>query len=175
MHQIIGQLLQLKQQLTSNFHNERFDVASPTLNFGAIHGGDNANRICGQCSLDIDMRSLPGMKDKELIAWLAESLETIAEKFPGRISFSEIDPSSPSFKQASDCELVDTAQLLSGHSCCAVNYATEAPFIQQLGCQTIVLGPGSIDQAHQPNEFLAHSEITKTEQLLLNIIQHYCL
>ena len=57
----------------------------------------------------------------------------------------------------------------------AVNYATEAPFIQQLGCQTIVLGPGSINQAHQPNEFLAHSEIEKTDALLIAMIQRYCL
>ena len=66
------------------------------------------------------------------------------------------------------------AEKFSGHDCCAVNYATEAPFIQQLGCQTIVMGPGSIDQAHQPNEYLAESEIIKTERLLTQLIQHYC-
>jgi acetylornithine deacetylase len=83
-------------------------------------------------------------------------------------------PSSPSFEQKKPSTLIDIAQEISGHSCCAVNYATEAPYIQKLGCQTIVLGPGSIDQAHQPNEFLAHSEIDKTERLLTKLIQHYC-
>ena len=83
-------------------------------------------------------------------------------------------PSSPSFEQKKPSTLIDIAEEISGHSCCAVNYATEAPYIQQLGCQTIVLGPGSIDQAHQPNEFLAHSEVDKTERLLTKMIQHYC-
>jgi len=146
---------------------------------GAIKGGDNANRICGHCDLDIDLRSLPGMSDDELLHWLSEALKPLAEKYPGRINFAELHPSSPSFEQekaASDGNcFVSVAEEISGHSCCAVNYATEAPFIQQLGCQTIVLGPGSINQAHQPNEFLAHSEIEKTDTLLIAMIQRYCM
>lgn len=174
MHQVIGQLFILKAQLAERHKNNAFDVQTPTLNLGAIHGGDNANRICGQCELDIDMRSLPGMKDDDMVAWLAEVLAPIAEKYPGRLTITALDPSSPSFEQNANSELVKAAEEFSGHSCCAVNYATEAPFIQQLGCQTIVMGPGSIDQAHQPNEFLAHSEIVKTEQLLTKLIHHYC-
>ena len=174
MHQVIGQLMQLKENLARNYSNQAFDVTEPTLNLGAIHGGDNANRICGQCELDIDMRSLPGMADSELILLLSETLKPLAEKYPNRVSFSELDPSSPSFEQNQSSELVSIAEEISGHHCCAVNYATEAPFIQQLGCQTIVLGPGSIDQAHQPNEFLAHSEIEKTEEILVKMIQRYC-
>ena len=179
MYQAIGALIKLKEQFNVNYKNESFDVPAPTLNMGAIRGGDNANRICGHCELDIDLRSLPGMKDEELLHWLSEALKPLAEKYPGRVSFEEMHPSSPSFEQdktASDelC-LVSIAEEISGHSCCAVNYATEAPFIQQLGCQTIVLGPGSIDQAHQPNEFLAHSEIEKTNTLLVKMIQQYCL
>ena len=180
MYKVIGQLLELKETFNLNYQNDAFDVPAPTLNLGAISGGDNANRICGQCHLDLDLRSLPGMKDEELINWLSTALKPLAELYPGRISFAEMHPSSPSFeqKQPSDVNkesLISIAEEISGHSCCAVNYATEAPYIQQLGCQTIVLGPGSIDQAHQPNEFLAHSEITKTEKILTQMIQHYCL
>lgn len=175
MYQVIGELFKLRETLNLNYHNEAFDVQTPTLNLGAIRGGDNANRICGHCELDIDMRSLPGMKDDELISWLSKALEPLAQKYPGRLTINELDPSSPSFQESPDSDLVVSAEKLSGHQCCAVNYATEAPFIQQLGCQTIVLGPGSIDQAHQPNEFLAHSEINKTDLLLTKLIQQYCL
>lgn len=174
MHQVISELFKLREKLSLSYQNEAFDVQTPTMNLGAIRGGDNANRICGHCELDIDMRSLPGMKDEELVSWLAKALQPIAEKYPGRLSIDELDPSSPSFQQTPESELVLTAEKLSSHHCCAVNYATEAPFIQQLGCQTIVMGPGSIDQAHQPNEYLAHSEITKTELLLTKLIHHYC-
>jgi len=168
MHQIIGELIKLKQSLQQNYHNEHFDVNAPTLNFGAIRGGDSANRICGHCTLDIDMRSLPKMHDDDLIHLLTEALKPLAEQYLGRISFKELYPSCPSFAQKSG-ELITIAEKISGNSCCAVNYATEAPFVQQLGCQTIVMGPGSIDQAHQPNEFLEFSEINKTEKLLINV------
>jgi acetylornithine deacetylase len=175
MHKVIGQLLELKEKFQLNYDNKAFDVSAPTLNLGAISGGDNANRICGHCHLDIDLRSLPGMSDDELINWLSEALKPLAELYPGRITFAEMHPSSPSFEQKKPSTFIDIAEEISGHSCCAVNYATEAPYIQQLGCQTIVLGPGSIDQAHQPNEFLAHSEIDKTERFLTKMINHYCL
>lgn len=179
MYEVIGALIDLKKKFNLNFKNEAFDVPAPTLNMGAIKGGDNANRICGHCDLDIDLRSLPGMSDDELLQWLSDALKALAEKYPARISFDELHPSSPSFEQnkypTDDNCIVSIAEEISGHTCCAVNYATEAPYIQQLGCQTIVLGPGSINQAHQPNEFLAHSEIDKTDKLLISMIQHYCL
>ncbi|GAA6204767.1 acetylornithine deacetylase [Thalassotalea sp. SU-HH00458] len=174
MYLVIGELISLKEKLISNYHNQAFDVTAPTLNLGAIKGGDNANRICGHCELDLDMRSLPGMTDAELINLLAEALAPLAEKYPNRISFDELHPSSPSFEQKQPSDFVSLAEEISGHQCCAVNYATEAPYIQQLGCQTIVLGPGSINQAHQPNEFLAYSEIDKTNLLLAAMINQYC-
>ncbi|MBU2925146.1 acetylornithine deacetylase [Colwellia sp. 1_MG-2023] len=179
MYEVIGALIDLKEKFNLNFKNEAFDVPAPTLNMGAIRGGDNSNRICGHCDLDIDLRSLPGMSDDELLQWLSDALKPLAEKYPARITFDELHPSSPSFEQnkspTDDNCIVSIAEEISGHTCCAVNYATEAPYIQQLGCQTIVLGPGSINQAHQPNEFLAHSEIDKTDKLLMSMIQHYCL
>ena len=175
IYQVIGKLLQLKADLTANYRHKDFDVPAPTLNLGAIKGGDSANRICGSCQLDIDLRSLPGMTDDEQIHWLTEALKPLAEKYPGRVKVAALHLSSPSFEQQKPSDLIDIAEKITSHSCCAVNYATEAPFIQQLGCQTIVLGPGSIDQAHQPNEFLAHSEIEKTDSILLALINRYCL
>ena len=175
MYQVIGKLLALKETLISKYENKAFDVAEPTLNFGAIKGGDNPNRICGECTLDIDMRALPGIKDEELVHWLSESLVDIAKSYPGRLTMKELHLSCPSFEQEQPSTFVDLAEEISGHKCCAVNYATEAPFIQQLGCQTIVLGPGSIEQAHQPDEFLAFDQIDKTQVLLTKMIQQYCL
>lgn len=174
MHQVISALLTLKEKLALTYQHDAFEVPMPTLNLGAIRGGDNANRICGHCELDIDLRALPGLSDDELLSWLAKALEPVALRYPGRVTFAELHPSSPSFEQTKPSELIDFAESISGHSCCAVNYATEAPFIQQLGCQTIVMGPGSIDQAHQPDEFLAFDQINNTEKMLLQMINKYC-
>lgn len=174
MYFIIEKLMTLKKELAEKYVNEAFTVTEPTLNFGAIKGGDSANRICGDCYLDIDLRALPGIKDDELVHWLAEALKTVAENYPGRVSMEELHASSPAFAEDENSDLVQLAEKFSGHCCQAVNYATEAPFIQQLGCQTIVLGPGSIDQAHQVNEYLAFDQIKPTEKILLAFIQKYC-
>lgn len=174
MYYVIENLMALKQDLAANYKNEAFTVVEPTINFGAIKGGDSANRICGDCYLDIDLRALPGIQDDELLHWLSEALKPVAQRYPGRVSMQELHASSPAFAEHKESDLINVAEQLSGHCCQAVNYATEAPFIQQLGCQTIVLGPGSIEQAHQVNEFLAFEQIKPTEQILLKFIHRYC-
>jgi acetylornithine deacetylase len=64
---------------------------------------------------------------------------------------------------------------MTGHTAKSVAFATEAPFLQQLGMETIVMGPGSIDLAHQPDEYLALDQIEPCISLLQRFIKHYCL
>ncbi|MDN3652862.1 acetylornithine deacetylase [Thalassotalea ponticola] len=174
MVEVIQRLQLLRKHLQQNYRNAAFSVQQPTLNLGAIKGGDNANRICQDCYLDIDLRAIPGIADEDLLAWLADALLPICKQHPGSIQMQPLHASSPAFKEAQDSELVVSAQRFSGHCCQAVNYATEAPFIQQLGCQTLVLGPGSIDQAHQANEYLHVDQVEPTLALLHRLITHYC-
>ena len=67
------------------------------------------------------------------------------------------------------------AEKLTGYTADAVAFATEAPFLQSLGMETIVMGPGSIDQAHQPDEFIALDQIRPTVDILSHMIKRYCL
>ena len=179
MVKVISSLQKLKTYFRQQFSNPHFSVPEPTLNFGAIKGGDSANRICGACHLDIDMRALPSVKNEELIFLLTEQLKPIVQQYPGRINIEELHMPCPSFETLSDNDqqkqsLGSVAQDMSGHKCCAVDYCTEAPFIQNLGVQTIVLGPGSINQAHQPNEYLCHQQIKPTLHVIEQLIKHYC-
>ena len=178
MAEVIQTLMSLKQLFASQFNNSAFDVPTPTLNLGAIKGGDSANRICGECFLDIDMRALPGIKDEELIFLLNKQLEPIAQKYAGRLKIEALHLPCPSFAEPmskTKPSFHSIAEELSGHSCCVVDYCTEAPFIQSIGTQTLILGPGSIDQAHQPNEFLECNQIASTLQILTDMINRYCL
>ncbi|MNE86725.1 Acetylornithine deacetylase [compost metagenome] len=67
------------------------------------------------------------------------------------------------------------AELASGRTAESVNYCTEAPFIQLLGCETIVLGPGHIAQAHQPDEYLDLSFVKPTTAVLQHLIRRFCV
>jgi acetylornithine deacetylase len=68
-----------------------------------------------------------------------------------------------------------SCEAFSGQSAGAVAFGTEAPFLDQLGMQTIVMGPGFIDQAHQPDEYLPLEQIPPGIDLLSRLIHRYCL
>ncbi|MCY1444335.1 Acetylornithine deacetylase [compost metagenome] len=102
-------------------------------------------------------------------------LQPLGERFGVSIDYQPLFPAVPPFEQAADTELVRLAERLSGHSAEAVAFGTEAPYLQQLGCETLVLGPGDIACAHQPDEHLELARITPTVELLRQLIRHYCL
>ena len=66
MHRVMTELLKWRDELQHANSNPLFEIPVPTMNLGHIHGGDNPNRICGHCELQIDIRPLPGMKLTDL-------------------------------------------------------------------------------------------------------------
>ena len=175
MYDAIGALKGLRQQWQTQFSNPQFSVPQPTMNFGCIHGGDNPNRICGQCSLEFDLRPLPGMDPEMLRAAIRQKLQPLAEQHQVQIDYAPLFAEVSPFEQSADAELVRVAERLTGHTAEAVAFGTEAPYLQRLGCETIVLGPGDIACAHQPGEYLEMSRLQPTVRLLRELIQHYCL
>ncbi|WP_416307054.1 acetylornithine deacetylase [Neptunicella sp. SCSIO 80796] len=173
-YQAISQLLKLKQQLAERQDNS-FAVPQATMNLGHIHGGDGENRICGHCQLNFDIRLLPGMSDAQVIAQLDELLLPLQQQWPDRISRELMYATVPSFSCKQEADIIQLAEKLTGFKPQSANYCTEAPFISELGCDTLVLGPGSINQAHQPDEFIALEYIDPTVNLLRNMIGHICL
>ncbi|MCK3655678.1 acetylornithine deacetylase [Pasteurellaceae bacterium Macca] len=173
MHEVTGRLLNLRQQLKEQYHHPLFEVPYPTMNFGNIHGGDAINRICACCELQLDMRPLPHLALDDLNALLQESLAPLIEEWGDRIQIRHLHGGIPGYECEHSAQVVQVVEKLLGERCDVVNYCTEAPFIQQL-CPTLVLGPGSIEQAHQPDEYLSAEFIEPTRQLLTKLIQHFC-
>jgi acetylornithine deacetylase len=175
MYDAIGALKNLRQQWQEKYRNPQFSVPAPTMNFGCIHGGDNPNRICGQCSLEFDLRPLPGMDPEMLRSAIRQKLQPLAELHQVKIDYAPLFSEVAPFEQNADAELVRIAERLTGHTAEAVAFGTEAPYLQRLGCETIVLGPGDIACAHQPGEYLEMSRLQPTVRLLRQLIEHYCL
>ncbi|WP_285425228.1 acetylornithine deacetylase [Pseudomonas sp. efr-133-TYG-103a] len=175
MYDAIGELKGLRCEWQETFRNPQFSVPQPTMNFGCIHGGDNPNRICGQCSLEFDLRPLPGMDPEMLRAAIRLKLQPLAELHQVQIDYAPLFSEVAPFEQNADAELVRVAERLTGHTAEAVAFGTEAPYLQRLGCETIVLGPGDIACAHQPGEYLEMSRLQPTVRLLRQLIEHYCL
>lgn len=175
MYELLGELLAFRTRIQARHQNDLFEVNVPTLNLGRIQGGDSPNRICGHCELSFDIRPLPGMNSESLkseIRLLAKKIETKrALNIKVESLFGGVDP----FEIDAQTELVRMCESLTGQTAGAVAFATEAPFLSAMGLETIVMGAGSIDQAHQPNEFLALDQIKPMSEVLRKLIKCYCV
>lgn len=175
MHRVIGDLLLWREELQCNYHDPQFKVPVPTLNLGHIHGGDNPNRICGHCELHLDLRPVPGME-----------LETLREVLNGRLhnllgetnlgwELTPLISGTPAMHTDNTSAIVQAAEELTGYDSEAVAFCTEGPYLNEMGMETLILGPGDIAQAHQPDEFLALDRLTPTVDLLKQLISRFCL
>ncbi|MFV0449248.1 MAG: acetylornithine deacetylase [Vibrio sp.] len=173
MHEVLYALMQLRDKLVKEYHHPGFDIPSPTLNLGHIHGGDSPNRICGCCELHYDVRPLPGISLDGLDNMLRSALTQVQEKWPGRIEIEPLHDAIPGYECQHDHPFIAGISEITGVEAQTVNYCTEAPFLQEL-CPTLVMGPGSIDQAHQPDEFLAFEFIDPTINILSKAMYKYC-
>jgi len=175
MHEALGELLALRSQWQEQYRNPNFKVQVPTLNLGCIHGGDNPNRICADCELHFDLRPLPGMDMASLRQAILSRLQPLAERRELGLTFEPLFDGVPPFETPADAALVRACETLTGHTAHAVAFATEAPWLQKLGMETLVMGPGSIDQAHQPDEYLELSQLQPTVDILRGLIKQFCL
>lgn len=175
MQEIMGDLMAWCETLAQRYHHPAFALPSPTVNLGYIHGGDNFNRICGDCELHLDLRILPGMQAENVRSELAGRVAAIADR---RGLEWEVDPlfaSIPPVATPQESAIVEAGEALTGHKAEAVSFGTEAPFFQQLGMETLILGPGNLAQAHQPDEYLEVARIPPTLDLLRGMIRRFCL
>lgn len=175
MNQVMNELIGLRSELQLKYRNAGFAVQTPTLNLGCIHGGDGANRICGACELHFDLRLLPGMDNDEMRAAIQQRLTPIAERSGTDIVLSSLFEGVDPFGEDEQSELIKLCEQLTGNHSESVAFATEAPFMQQLGMQTVVMGPGSINQAHQPDEFIPLDQIEPAVNIVRRLIEKYCL
>jgi acetylornithine deacetylase len=172
---VLRGLMAWRQELAARYHHPGFAIPYPTLNLGHIHGGDNPNRICGECVLHFDLRPVPGMPMREL--W-----EELRQRIGGDLSASglrwelrDLDLELPPFETPATAPFVRLAERRSGLAAGSVPFASEAPFYQQLGADTLVLGPGDIALAHQPEEYLLKSRIRPSIELLAGLIHDACV
>ncbi|MBK1719889.1 acetylornithine deacetylase [Thiocystis violacea] len=175
MHEVLSAVLGWRAELQGAHRHPAFPVPYPTINLGHIHGGDNPNRICGECELHLDLRVLPGLNPADLRAELARRVGEVGERRGLKWSVEPLFEPIPPAETPADAAIVRACETLTGHAAEAVSFGTEMPFLNQLGMETLVLGPGDIAQAHQPDEFLAIDRIPPTLNLLQALIRQFCV
>jgi acetylornithine deacetylase len=150
---------------------EGFDVPYTTACVGVMQGGIADNVVPEDCAFHYEFRNLPGtdaLDMQRVVEAEAARLERAMQAVDAAtgIRFETIC-AVPSFLARDDEPAVQTAQRLSGEpGTTLVAFGTEAGHFQRAGISTVVCGPGYIDQAHQPDEFVSLDQLARCEAFL---------
>ncbi len=175
MHRVIGEVLQWRDDLQQRYRNPAFEVEVPTINLGHIHGGDNPNRICGQCELQFDLRPLPGMVLSDLRAEISTRIDRLLVDSGLAWELIPVFAGIPAMETPKDAAIVQAVESLTGFPAGAVAFGTEGPYLNEMGMETVICGPGHIDQAHQPDEYLPLEHIQPAIKLIQSLVKRFCL
>jgi len=145
--------------------NPRFDPPYSTLHVGTIRGGTARNILARECMFHWEFRGLPGASSMAPLRLIQSYIDETAlprlTRFvagPKVETIVEVDVPGLEAEPGSQAETL-ALKLTRSNRTHAVSYATEAGQFQRAGLPTVVCGPGSIDQAHKPDEFLEVSQI----------------
>jgi acetylornithine deacetylase len=175
MHWAMAELLAWRDDLQRRYRNPLFAVEVPTVNLGHIHAGDNPNRICAECELHFDIRPLPGMDLDTIRGELDQRVGARLKDSGLRVERISLFEGIPAMETAADSPIVRAAEKLTGFAAGAVAFGTEGPYLNDMGMQTVIMGPGSIAQAHQPDEYLSLNQIEPATRIIRQLVQQFCI
>jgi acetylornithine deacetylase len=164
-----------RETVGQRYHDDDFEIPAPTLNFGRISGGDSPNRICAECTLDLDIRLLPGMERAAVVSELRDVVANALDGGPWTFDVKATGAHADAFAGPSDAEFSSAVETLCGCSAKTALFGTEAPYLAELGLQTLVLGAGDIAVAHQPDEYVTIAAIERATDVYASLIQRFCI
>jgi acetylornithine deacetylase len=155
----------------------RFDPPWATVHVGTIGGGTARNIVPKRCSFHWEVRGVPGTDEREALAMLNAHAEAVvlprlrATGMPASVeTLIEVDVPGLAPEPGSPAEQL-ALRLAERNRTITVPYATESGQFQRHGLPTIVCGPGSIDQAHQPDEYITLDEIERGVAFMGRLIE----
>lgn len=151
-----------------------FDPAFTTVHVGAIHSGTTVNIVPNQATISWEARLLPDQDENEIRDRIAGFSEARNEIIRAEFSAAGIETDNyvnvPGLEPEPDGEAKLLAMRLTGSNRTGVvSYGTEAGHFQAVGMSTVICGPGSIDQAHKPDEFVAASQLAECDRVLVRL------
>lgn len=181
IHEAMRLILWLEQKMDQLIADKRLDdqfhPPHSTIHVGMVKGGIAPNVIADKAQFYWDLRTIP-MDEVERImtefdAYCKQRESELQQIFPGfSIKTEENHPPVPHLDTKEDAEVINLIKRISGHSKLhTVSYASEAGQFANEGFQTVICGPGSIAQAHRPNEFIAKEQLQKGVEMLRKLIK----
>ena len=160
--------------------DKSFDIAHTTVHTGVIHGGTALNIVPHECAFEFEFRYLPGDDPAALLREFTKYVKSVLEPEMQAVDAAagfDIRPLSEIYALDTglETEVVGLAQELAGNDEIGkVSFGTEGSQFQRAGIATVVCGPGSIEQAHKPNEYVTLDQVAQCEAFLRRLMQRMC-
>ena len=158
-------------------YEEGFEVTHTTIHTGIINGGVALNIVPNLCELKFEIRNIPKQDPEPILQQIIEyaktKLEPEMKAIDGNCGFEFEQLSGyPGMFTAPNEDVVNFVKTLTDvEGIKKVSFGTEGGlFTQQLGIPTVVCGPGNIEQAHKPDEFIHLKQIEQMEQFMLRLL-----
>ena len=155
--------------------DDRFDPPYTTVHTGVITGGTALNIVPKHCQFEVEVRHLPDDDPQEVWDQLQEFVnDTILPEMHAVDPTAGIQWQELSYipkLQSSDDELVRLAQKLAHRTdTTGVSFGTEAGLYELIGVPAVVCGPGHVDQAHKPNEYIEINQLKRCEDFIDDLL-----
>jgi acetylornithine deacetylase len=155
-------------------HGEHFpEVPFVALNVGVVQGGSAANVIPDRCTVQLGIRLLPGSRREDV----AERVKrAVVAALPDERFELTTDSESPAMMLEESAALHrELCELVRQTGTESVAFATDAGWLQRAGFRCVIFGPGSIEVAHRPNEFVPIGQMERAGAVLDELIHRRCL
>ncbi len=171
----IRQMADRLQQLETRDY--AFTVPFTTMQTGLIRGGLAANIVPKDCEFIFEARTLPGASEHKLLQEVKDYAATLLPEMrrvePNAQISVEVTNSAPGMNMKETDDIVKLATALSRNKPNgAVSYGTEGGLFQRAGIPTVICGPGDIEQAHRPNEFVSLEQLAQCEAFMARLLEN---
>lgn len=173
---LIGFIAGLAERYRDAPRDDRFDPPFTTFNIGTIHGGEAVNIVPRHCRFAWELRPVPGVDPTEALAEVDafvrdELLPEMRAIHPEAAIDTVVEAHAPPLSPESEPLAENLIKRLTGqNSTTTVSFASEAGLFQMAGMSAVLCGPGSIDQAHKPDEYITLEQFTAGEAFVRKII-----
>jgi acetylornithine deacetylase/succinyl-diaminopimelate desuccinylase family protein len=146
-------------------------LVTPTV----IAGGDKSNVIPSSCEVTLDCRLIPAHSSDAVFDGLRSMIGKLGERDENFRARIEIVYKTPPLNVARGSDFVTLCESLTGFASTVALYGTEAAVYSQQGIPCVVLGPGSVKQAHTVDEFVTLKKLRSAEAVYTRLVKEICL
>ncbi|MGF1545222.1 MAG: acetylornithine deacetylase [Parvularculaceae bacterium] len=152
-----------------------FSPPHSTMTVNVVDGGTQLNIMAASCAFEWDCRVVPGETAADIFDEFADAALGVQAEMREIAGDCRVDTeqltNAPSLAPRADNPAADLAKALTGHNATeVVSYAAEAGQFQAAGLPTVICGPGSIDQAHQANEYVSVDQVAQSKAFMRRLI-----